>query len=200
MEKLRQFISIKGKIKKFVFDNEFNTKNIREFCKAENIEYHVTKPNSHTGNSDVERFNNTITERIRILNLEEKLPIKIQIFKAVKFYNNNYHSSIKATPIDVQEHKVDHKIIRDRLENMKNKIINKRNELREDYTEERQEGYIKNYKSLRHKEEPKFRKHKLKGIHENNIKRPFKFSGDANTGNSHDAGPSYTTNNVDREN
>ena len=48
IEKIRQFLSTKGKIKKFVFDNEVNSKNVREFLNEENIVYHITKPNSHT--------------------------------------------------------------------------------------------------------------------------------------------------------
>lgn len=194
IEKLRQYISIKGKIKKFVFDNEFNTIKVKEFCSQEQIEYHLTKPNNHTGNSDIERLNNTITERIRVLNLEEKLPIKTQIIKAITLYNNSYHSTIKATPLEVQEHKIDHQIIKDRIEKTKHRIINKRNEKREDYTENREEGFIKNYKSVRHKEEPKFKRHKLKNIHENNIKRPFKFSVTANDGNTNPDGTPNSTN------
>lgn len=102
------------------------------------------------------------------------------MLKAVKIYNNTFHSTIKATPIDVQEHRVEHTIIRERLRNTKTRIIGKRNENREEYTENREEGFIKNYRSLRHKEQPKFRKFKLDRVHENNIKRPFVFSAAAN--------------------
>lgn len=105
------------------------------------------------------------------------------MLKALRFYNNTFHSTIKATPQDVQEHRVDHNAIRDRLEQTKQKIIGKRNESREEYTEDRDEGFIKNYKSLRHKEQPKYRKHKLKDIHESNIKRSFKFSAAPVNGN-----------------
>lgn len=74
------------------------------------------------------------------------------MLKAVKFYNNTFHSTIKETLLNVQEHKVDHKIIYERLKNLKNRVITKRNEVRVDYTEKREEGFIKNYKSVRHKE------------------------------------------------
>lgn len=43
-------------------------------------------------------------------------------------------------------------------------VINRINEEREDYTETREEGFMKNYKSLRYKEESKFRRSKLKKI------------------------------------
>lgn len=176
LEKIKQVIAIRGKMKKLVFDNEFDSRHIRDFCNKENIEYHVTKPNSHTGNADVERLNNTITEKIRALNLEEKLPIRIQILKAVELYNQTFHSTIKTTPLSVQNKEVDSKIIYDRLKATKLRVINKRNRNREEYTEQRNIGFIKNYKSLRHKEEPKFRKYNLANVHETNIKRPFKFS------------------------
>lgn len=135
IEKFRQYLTIKEKPKKFVFDNEYNTRNIKDFCVQENIEYHITKPSSHTGNFDVERFHNNITERIRTLNLEEKFSIRIQMLKAVRFYNNTFHSTIKATPQEVQEQKINHRIIHERLEQIKNRIISKRNMTREDYTE-----------------------------------------------------------------
>lgn len=180
IQKLMEFIAIKGRIKKFVFDNEFNTVNVRKFLNDENIEYHATKPNSHTGNSDIERLNNTISEKIRVLNLEEKMSIMSQMAKAIKFYNNNFHSTIKCSPFEVEQHRVDHNIIKTRLEAMKNRVLSKRNENRESYVEHRKEGYIKNYKSVRHKEQPKFIKRNLSNVHTNNIKRPLKFTGSDN--------------------
>lgn len=100
------------------------------------------------------------------------------MFKAVKYYSNTYYSTKKTTPLEVQEQKVDFNIIKNRLEEKKQTIINKCNKNRENYEENREEGFIKNYRSVRHKDEPKFRKHKLTNVHENNIKRPFKFSGE----------------------
>lgn len=56
-----------------------------------------------------------------------------------------------------------------------------RNSNREDYEENRQEGYIiKYYKSVRHKNEPKFVKRQLTKIHNSNIKRKTKFAGTLN--------------------
>lgn len=176
VQKLREFISIKGNIKKFIFDNEFGSNNVKEFLLKEGIDYHLTKPNSHTGNSDVERLNNTITERIRALNIEEKLPIETQMTKAIKYYNNSFHSTIQCTPLDVVNNKIDYKVVRNRIKKTKVRVLNKLNVNRENYVENRQEGYIKNYANLRHKEQPKFRKYKLHNVHEDNIKRPLKFS------------------------
>lgn len=96
--------------------------------------------------------------------------------KAIKCYNNSFHSSIKCTPFEVEQHKIDHNIIKERIDANKNRVLNKENEKREEYIENRREGYIKNYRSLRHKEVPKYRKQTLNNIHPSNIKRPFKFS------------------------
>lgn len=181
--KIRAFLAIKGRINKFVLDNEFNNSNIRNYLEQEGIQYHFTKPNSHTGNSDIERFNNTVTEKIRVFNLEEKLPINSQILNAIKFYNSNYHSTIKCSPLDVQNKLIDHSIIKERLKDAKFKIVQKRNKYRENYVENRKVGFIKNYKSLRHKEQPKFIKKPLENVHESNIKRPFKFADPDSNGN-----------------
>lgn len=179
IEKIKLFISMKGKMKKLVCDNEFKSINIKDFCRNEGIEIHYVKPNNHTGNSDVERLNNTLSEKIRTLNIENKLPIKEQIMKAIEYYNKNYHSTIKASPLEVQEGRVDKNKIYNRILKTKTVSIKKANKNRESYEEKRNEGFIKNYASLRHKEKPKFRKYKLKGVHENNIKRPLKFSDEA---------------------
>ena len=77
-----------------VFNNDFNTKNVREFL-------NISKPNSHTSNSDIERQNNTITEKIRTSNLENHLPIPQQIYKAFVLYNDTHYRAIKCTPLDV---------------------------------------------------------------------------------------------------
>lgn len=59
---------------------------------------HLVKPNSHTGNGDIERLNNTITEMLRLLNIEENAPITDLLAKAIEKYNRTYHSSIRTTP------------------------------------------------------------------------------------------------------
>lgn len=59
-------------------------------------------------------------------------------------------------------------------------MLDKNNRNRENYEEEREEGFIKNYKAVRHKEVPKFKKAKLKNINPANIKRVYKFTEDKN--------------------
>ncbi len=63
----------------------------------------------------------------------------------------------------------------------KKRIIDNRNKKREDYNRTNEEGYVKNYRALRHKNEPKYRKLHLDNIHPANIKRPTKFSGTLDT-------------------
>lgn len=151
-----------------------------------NIELHLTKPNSHTGNSDIERFHSTIAEKFRILyKLEKECSVKQLIQKAIRNYNERFHSTIKYTPNEVHDNKVDPEIVKNNLETTKHKIINKLNKNRENYEETRTEGFIKNYKAVRHKEQPKFRKGKLENIHPQNIKKPLKFA-DANNDTSND--------------
>lgn len=65
---------------------------------------------------------------------------------------------MKCTPYEVHNNKVSQETIKKNIELMKNKSITKLNENREYYTENRKEGFIKNYKAARHKEEPKYRK------------------------------------------
>lgn len=61
---------------------------IKEFVAKENIEFHLTNPNSHIGNSDAERLIGNITEKLRILNLEQQNTIRMQTLNAIKTYNN----------------------------------------------------------------------------------------------------------------
>lgn len=186
IEQLEDHFTKLGKPRKIIADNEFKTIRIKEFLNNENIELHLTKPNSHTGNSDIERFHSTIAEKFRILyKLEKECSVKQLIQKAIRNYNERFHSTIKYTPNEVHDNKVDPEIVKNNLETTKHKIINKLNKNRENYEETRTEGFIKNYKAVRHKEQPKFRKGKLENIHPQNIKKPLKFA-DANNDTSND--------------
>lgn len=177
IEPLEDYFTKIGKPKKIVADNEFNVTRIKEFLSNEDIELHLTKPNSHTGNADIERFHNTISEKFRMLNkLNKGISVKQLIQKAIRNYNDRFHSTIKFTPYEVHNNKVNQDVVRRNLEQIKEKTIVKLNRSREEYTEQRTEGFIKNYKAVRHKEQPKYRKHKLDKVHPSNIKRPLKFT------------------------
>lgn len=58
-------------------DNEFKSEHLVKFLNDKNIDVHWTKPNSHTGNSDVERVHSTLIEKIQAIEeyvtVEEKI-------------------------------------------------------------------------------------------------------------------------------
>lgn len=68
-------------------------------------------------------------------------------------------------------------ILTEKANKRKEHNINRRNLDREEYNECRSEGFIRNYKHLRHKNEPYFRKKKLQNVHPTTVKRPNKFAG-----------------------
>lgn len=184
IEKLRLYKSLKGQFGKLITDNEFKSVNIKEYLRNENIELHLVKANSHTGNSDIERFHNTLCEKIRILTIEEPLlGIKDKMSKSIEYYNNSYHSVLREKPIKVEQGYCNKNKIYEIIIENKNQYIGKRNSNREEYTEKRDKGYIKNYQSLRHKEQPKFRLSELQNVHSSNIKRETKYNGVINMNN-----------------
>lgn len=149
----------------------------------------MAKPNSHRGNSDAERLSSTITEKLCILNMNTQIPIRTLMLKAIKSYNNQYHNTIKTTTNNVEEGKIPAEKIYNRLIESQSRRLKKHNRNREDYEETRDEGYIKYYKSVRHKDQPKFRKYKLSNVHPINIKRPLKFAGKTTSNTANDAIP-----------
>lgn len=46
--------------------------------------------------------------------------------KAIQMYNNTFHSTIQCTPFEVQNHRVDYHLIRNRLKDAKGKNIKKK--------------------------------------------------------------------------
>lgn len=171
IDKLKIYFVTK-KPRTLVADNEFKHQNIKEFLRSVDVNLHLCKPNSHTGNADAERLNNTLSEKIRIFNSLMNEPVREQMIKAVESYNNFYHSTIRCPPIKVEQSQIDKNTIYNHLIATQNTRLEYHNKFRENYTENRTDGFIKNYKSLRHKETPKFRKHTLSNIHTANIKRP----------------------------
>ena len=53
-----------------IMDNEFRSEQIVQYLDKEQIEVHYTKPNSHTGNADIERLHSTLIEIIAGINNE----------------------------------------------------------------------------------------------------------------------------------
>lgn len=94
---------------------------------------------------------------------------------AIRNYNERFHSTIKSIPKEVQNRTVDFEKIKENLKTVKLKNLSRLNKKREEYQEERSTGFIKNYKAVRHKEQPKYKKMNLNNIHIANIKRSPKF-------------------------
>ena len=72
VEILKHRFAILGRPCKIVADNEFNTAYIKNFLSQEDVMYHFTSPNTHTGNSVIERFHLTLNEHIRLFKLNKE--------------------------------------------------------------------------------------------------------------------------------
>lgn len=126
--------------------------------------------------ADIERLRSTISKKIITLSIEQR-HMNIRDKKSIEFYNNSFHSTIKKKPINVENGKCDKLKIYNITKQNKKNYIEKTNESRECSEDHRYKVYIKNYKSLRYKKEPKFRESGLQNIHSSNIKRPTKYDG-----------------------
>lgn len=133
--KLIQYISIMGKMKKIVVDNElgFKATPIRQFLEHENIEVHYTSNSNHNSNADVERLHNTINEHIRLLRHSEDndlLSVEEKILRIITFYNNSIHSTTNKKPIDFingKIHQSEYRKIYEKMKARKEHIIQKLN-------------------------------------------------------------------------
>lgn len=175
IETLEEHFSKFGKPYKIIADNEFKSENLKEFFNAHEVNLHLTKPNTHTGNSDVERFHSTLQEKlVTMRNLD--LTIIQKVHKAVNNYNNRYHSTIRMSPEEAMF--ADIATLRNHIKTEKEKRIEKLNRNREDYSENRHVIPVKNYKRNYYKNEPRYRIKKLEMEHPINIKRPRLFADD----------------------
>lgn len=173
---LEGYLASFDKPNKIIMDNEFKSEQVIKFLKDKSIEVHWTKPNSHTGNADVERLHSTLIEKIQAI--EEEMTVEQKIQKAIGNYNDRIHSTIEMTPR--QAYRINDTLsmqkLVDRVNNKKIKQITKINKSKEKYVENRTKGYIKNYKRVRHKDQPYYRKFALQNVHLLNIKRKPKFA------------------------
>lgn len=93
--------------KLLITDNEtaLTTAIFKDFLDKKNIELHLTTPNRHTGNSDIERFHSSLNENIRLYRKrEEENDIAYNIDLVVQSnytYNNTIHLTTKKKPIDI---------------------------------------------------------------------------------------------------
>lgn len=162
VEKLRERFAIMGKPRKIIADNEFNTAYIKNFLNIENIEYHFTSPNTHTGNADIERFHLTLNEHIRLFKLDSKdynMDDRAMAYKAVEIYNNSTHSATGEKPSNLLHNKCDKSIwtkIHNRMVDQKIKRTEKLNESRNDCQEFGDKELVKNLGFQNIKQKPKY--------------------------------------------
>lgn len=117
---------------KITIDNDptFKTYSIQNYFKEKQILIHFSTPYRHTGNSDVERLHSTLNEHIRLLERSEN--IFDLVIKSLNIYNKTIHLTTKEKPIDIHLGKINNETIFERIENTKNKILEKINKNRKD--------------------------------------------------------------------
>lgn len=93
---LEGYLATFGKPRKIIMDNEFKSEQVKRYLQEKQIEVHWTKPNSHTGNADVERLHSTLIEKIQAV--EEDISTEQKIHIAIGNYNDRYHTTIEMTP------------------------------------------------------------------------------------------------------
>lgn len=169
IETLEEHFSKFGKPTKIIADNEFKSENLKEFFNEQQVDLHLTKPNTHTGNSDIERFHSTLQEKLVTMRNSDLTLIQ-KVHRALKNYNNRYHSTLKMSPEEAMF--ADIATLGKQIQSEKEKRTQKLNRNREEYHENRQVAPVKNYKRNYYKNEPRYRIKNLDREHPINIKRP----------------------------
>jgi len=104
LKNLENIFSVMKVPKNINCDNEFNTTQLNEFFKKHKITMHYSDVGEINKNAIVERFNRTLAglfQKWRVAT-NQKLWYK-ELPNIIDKYNNSYHSTIKAKPIDVLE-------------------------------------------------------------------------------------------------
>jgi len=203
---------------------EFNANIFKDFCSQYDITLHYTSVSQSTSNSPVERLHSTITEIYRIImNKFKENRIQIThseiLNEAIITYNNSIHSSTKYTPFELfygRTSKFKEKVafnneheylvelnkykqefypkIRETLEKIMNKNIDKLNLEREDPKDFEENQVIYKKENRRNKISPRFKRRRIKKnnkitvitkdnqkIHKSKIKRKLKFQVDTSS-------------------
>lgn len=101
LNKLREFFAHHNVPKRIVCDEgkEFKNKVFAEFCKLNKIELHYTTVNNPESNSPIERLHSTLVEKLRILRLKTpNEPPCNHMTTAIQIYNQAIHSSTGFSP------------------------------------------------------------------------------------------------------
>lgn len=175
MQALQKYISTVGKPEKIIADNEkgFNSLNFKQFLERENISIHFSTINNHTGNSDIERFHNTINEHIRLFKAQEaidKCPLDEDLVtQALRNYNETIHSTTKNRPIDFINGKIpsdQYHIIEERIKLTKQRSIEQSNKNRKEFPISKY--YVKNTRKT--KLCPYYKKNKIDVVNEDYLR------------------------------
>jgi len=138
---IMKFISVYGKIKKIVTDNELGMKSklMKSFLSENDIQIHYTSNSNHNSNADIERLHNTINEHLRLLKHKKgNLSIEEQMILINGFYNNTIHSTTGKKPIDF----IQGKIKEEEYEEIYNRVLQKKMKNIEKVNINRKEGKI----------------------------------------------------------
>ena len=104
MEKLNDICDVMGFPKNINCDNEFNTKEFQKWCKVHQITAWFSDPEDIQKNSIVERVNRTIANLLAKWRTATGNYDWVKILpKIVSNYNNTFHRTIKATPLQVKK-------------------------------------------------------------------------------------------------
>lgn len=177
---------------------EFNNELIKEFMLLYKIEMHIGTPNNPNSMGIVERFHSTIIEIYRLAKYDKSdLDAASVMTYAIMAYNNTIHSATNCTPFEVvfgqtdvgntfdinKEHHIlqkllqDHRkrltvlyeYIADRLIENKVKVRNKKGGQEPPVIKQGDEIFMKNTRTRKAKELPRFEKAQVIGEPERNI-------------------------------
>lgn len=102
IKNLEDIFEVMGVPKNINGDNEFNTKKINEFFNKDKVVKHYSDVGEINKNAIVERFNRTLANLIQKYRVGSKNREWYKVLNdIVDNYNNTYHRTIKAKPIDV---------------------------------------------------------------------------------------------------
>lgn len=92
---------------------------------------HITTPVQHsTSNGEVERTHSTLIEIIRCLNKQNNSSSSVEIFNAVKAYNETIHSVIGERPVDVKRNPLKYPHISEKILAQQKATLNYHNKRR----------------------------------------------------------------------
>jgi transposase InsO family protein len=110
MNKILEPLFEKYKPKYLQSDNEFKSFGLEKLCEKYNVkQIYSSSYNPHT-NGAIERFNQTFKSILfKIMAMNNSKDWYLYTPEAIRIYNSTYHSTIKDTPINVFENKINKK-------------------------------------------------------------------------------------------